>query len=78
MRYLIDGLARYLDEGLGYSVQEHVNPCDLAIDLANTDFIRDPDQRRMHIERLAFQWKELSHTYADDDSQVNTGIAEDK
>lgn len=49
-------LDKYLAEGLGHPVPEHANPADHAIDLVNTDFMKDADERARHIDNAARSW----------------------
>lgn len=49
-------LDKYLAEGLGHPVPEHANPADHAIDLVNTDFIKDPAERTRQIDSAAQSW----------------------
>ena len=53
----------YLGDCLQQPVQQHENPCDVAIEVANTDFIADRAQRLQHVEGLASKWREMSDRF---------------
>ncbi|KAG9015259.1 hypothetical protein FRB95_010725 [Tulasnella sp. JGI-2019a] len=61
-----DQLALYLERGLGHPVPQHSNPTDHALELVNTEFILDSDQRGKHIENLSQSWSEYAKAHYDE------------
>lgn len=52
----LDQLDLYLDRGLGYPVPRHANPTDHAVDLVNTDFLLNADERSGRVTEYAEKW----------------------
>ena len=61
----IDNLATYLSDGLEHPVPLHANPSDHALDVVNTDFLRDAKQASEHIQRIAGAWTAYAARYPD-------------
>ena len=58
-----DRLATYLDEGLNHPVPLHGNPSDHALDVVNTDFIRNTEEVAGHVQRLEDSWTQYAARY---------------
>ncbi|TCD65881.1 hypothetical protein EIP91_002041 [Steccherinum ochraceum] len=71
----IDQLDVYLDEGLQHPVPQHANPTDHAVDLVNTDFILDPEERSNRVSGYAEAWKAYQ---ASKKTETDTSVTEVK
>ncbi|KAG8885259.1 hypothetical protein FRB97_001705 [Tulasnella sp. 331] len=59
-----DRLSHYLAHGLNHPVPQHGNPADHALELVNTEFMPDTDQRHTHVDNLATAWSTYATTHS--------------